>query len=79
MEKFFNAIQNMFKVPELRTRIFFTLALLAVYRLGAHVTAPGINKVRLEQVWGEVAGTLLGILDLFRAVIFRRSRYLRSA
>ncbi len=65
MEKFFNAIQNMFKVPELRTRIFFTLALLAVYRLGAHVTAPGINKVRLEQVWGEVAGTLLGILDLF--------------
>jgi preprotein translocase subunit SecY len=71
MEKFFNAVQNMFKVPELRTRIFFTLGMLAVYRLGAHVTAPGINKSRLEQVWGEVAGTLLGVLDLFSGGNFR--------
>ena len=61
----------MFKVPELRKRIFFTLGLLAVYRLGAHVTAPGINKARLEQVWGEVAGTLLGVLDLFSGGNFR--------
>ncbi len=65
MEKFFNAVQNMFKVPELRTRILFTLGLLAVYRLGAHVTAPGIDAERLKVVWGEVAGTLLGVLDLF--------------
>ncbi|MBA3352919.1 MAG: preprotein translocase subunit SecY [Blastocatellia bacterium] len=71
MEKFLNAVQNMFKVPELRTRILFTLGLLAVYRLGAHVTAPGINKVRLEQVWSEVAGTLLGVLDLFSGGNFR--------
>jgi len=71
MEKFLTAIQNMFKVPELRTRIFFTLGMLAVYRLGAHVTAPGINKGRLEQVWGEVAGTLLGVLDLFSGGNFR--------
>jgi preprotein translocase subunit SecY len=71
MEKFLNAVQNMFKVPELRTRILFTLGLLAVYRLGAHVTSPGINKARLEQVWGEVAGTLLGVLDLFSGGNFR--------
>ncbi len=71
MEKFFAAVQNMFKVPELRKRIFFTLGLLAVYRLGAHVTAPGVNKARLEQVWGEVAGTLLGVLDLFSGGNFR--------
>jgi preprotein translocase subunit SecY len=71
MEKFFAAIQNMFKVPELRRRIFFTLAMLAIYRLGAHVTAPGVNKARLEQVWGEVAGTLLGVLDLFSGGNFR--------
>jgi len=71
MEKFLNAVQNMFKIPELRTRILFTLGLLAVYRLGAHVTAPGINKVRLEQVWSEVAGTLLGVLDLFSGGNFR--------
>jgi preprotein translocase subunit SecY len=71
MEKFFAAVQNMFKVPELRTRILFTLGLLAVYRFGAHVQAPGINSARLEQVWGEVAGTLLGVLDLFSGGNFR--------
>ena len=71
MEKFFAAVQNMFKVPELRTRILFTLGLLAVYRFGAHVQAPGINKAQLEQVWGEVAGTLLGVLDLFSGGNFR--------
>ncbi len=71
MEKFFAAIQNMFKVPELRRRILFTLGMLAVYRLGAHVTAPGVNKARLEQVWSEVAGTLLGVLDLFSGGNFR--------
>ncbi|MET0752303.1 MAG: preprotein translocase subunit SecY [Pyrinomonadaceae bacterium] len=71
MEKFFTAIQNMFKVPELRKRILFTLGLLAIYRLGAHVAAPGIDKARLEQVWGTVAGTLLGVLDLFSGGNFR--------
>ncbi|MGI8787026.1 MAG: preprotein translocase subunit SecY [Pyrinomonadaceae bacterium] len=71
MEKFFAAVQNMFKVPELRKRILFTLGMLAIYRLGAHVTAPGINSARLEQVWSEVAGTLLGVLDLFSGGNFR--------
>ncbi len=61
----------MFKVPELRTRILFTLGLLAVYRFGAHVQAPGINSAQLERVWGEVAGTLLGVLDLFSGGNFR--------
>ncbi|MFT3745859.1 MAG: preprotein translocase subunit SecY [Pyrinomonadaceae bacterium] len=71
MEKFFGAIQNMFKVPELRKRILFTLGLLAVYRLGAHVQAPGINGAQLERVWADVAGTLLGVLDLFSGGNFR--------
>ena len=71
MEKFFGAVQNMFKIPELRTRILFTLGLLAVYRLGAHVQAPGINSAQLERVWAEVAGTLLGVLDLFSGGNFR--------
>ncbi len=61
----------MFKIPELRKRIIFTLSLLAVYRLGAHISAPGINKVKLEQVWNDVAGTLLGVLDLFSGGNFR--------
>ncbi|GIU82111.1 MAG: preprotein translocase subunit SecY [Acidobacteria bacterium] len=71
MEKFFAAVQNMFKIPELRGRILFTLGMIAIYRFGAHITAPGINKARLEQVWGEVSGTLLGVLDLFSGGNFR--------
>ncbi|MFN0139065.1 MAG: preprotein translocase subunit SecY [Pyrinomonadaceae bacterium] len=71
MEKFFNAIQNMFKIPELRKRVLFTLGLLAVYRLGAHIQAPGINSAQLDRVWSEVAGTLLGVLDLFSGGNFR--------
>jgi len=71
MDKFIAAIQNIFKVPELRKRLLFTLGMLAIYRLGAHITAPGVNKVRLEQVWNEVSGTLLGILDIFSGGNFR--------
>jgi preprotein translocase subunit SecY len=71
MEKFFAAVRNMFNVPDLRRRIFFTLGLLAVYRFGAHVTTPGINKTRLDEVWQDVAGTLLGVLDLFSGGNFR--------
>src|SRR5436189_948779 len=71
MEKFFAAVRNMFNVPDLRKRIFFTLGLLAVYRLGAHIGAPGIDKVKLDAVWRDVAGTLLGVLDLFSGGNFR--------
>jgi preprotein translocase subunit SecY len=71
MEKFLTAVRNMFNVPDLRRRILFTLGLLAVYRLGAHVGTPGINKVRLDEVWRDVAGTLLGVLDLFSGGNFR--------
>ncbi|MGH9941947.1 MAG: preprotein translocase subunit SecY, partial [Pyrinomonadaceae bacterium] len=65
MEKFFAAVRNMFQVPDLRKRIMFTLGILAIYRLGAHITVPGVNKEQLARVWSEVGNTLLGVLDLF--------------
>jgi preprotein translocase subunit SecY len=71
MEKFLAAVRNMFSVPDLRRRILFTLGILAIYRLGAHIGAPGINRERLDQVWQDVAGTLLGVLDLFSGGNFR--------
>src|SRR5205814_6206387 len=71
MEKFFAAIRNMFNVPDLRRRILFTLGMLAVYRLGAHIGAPGINKDRLDEVLHDVAVTLVGVLDLFSGGNFR--------
>src|SRR5687767_686990 len=71
MEKLLAAVRNMFSVPDLRRRILFTLGMLAIYRLGAHIGAPGINRERLDQVWQDVAGTLLGVLDLFSGGNFR--------
>src|SRR6059058_1943159 len=71
MEKFLAAVRNMFNVPYLRRRIFFTLGILAIYRLAAHAAAPGITQERLKQVWGNVSGTLLGVLDLFSGGNFR--------
>ncbi|HEX8143644.1 MAG TPA: preprotein translocase subunit SecY [Pyrinomonadaceae bacterium] len=71
MDKFLAAVRNMFQVPDLRKRIFFTLGLLAVYRLGAHVSVPGVNHDRLAQVWNDVSGTLLSVLDLFSGGNFR--------
>src|SRR5437764_14841962 len=73
MEKFLAAVRNMFQVPDLRRRILFTLGILAIDRLGAHVSAPGINKARLDQVWDDFSGTLLGVLDLFSGGNFRLS------
>src|SRR5918997_2243488 len=71
MEKFLAAVRNIFQVQDLRKRIFFTLGLLAIYRVGAHITTPGINKARLEAVWNDVGNTLLGVLDLFSGGNFR--------
>ena len=71
MDKFFAAISNMFRVPDLRKRVLFTLGLLAVYRFGAHVTAPGVDREQLARVWTEVGSTLLGVLDLFSGGNFK--------
>ncbi len=73
MDKFIAAIQNVFKVPELRKRLFFTLGLLAIYRLGAHITAPGVDKEALDRLWndGNFSNSLLGILDMFSGGNFR--------
>ena len=62
----------MFRVPDLRRRVAFTLAMLAVYRLGAHIPTPGINAQRLSQFFEQNQGTLFGFLDLFSGGMFRR-------
>src|SRR2546427_9295217 len=71
MEKFLAAVRNMFNVPDLRRRILFTLGILAIYRLGAHLSAPGVDPVKLKEVWSKVSGSLLGVLDLFSGGNFR--------
>ena len=63
--KLFEAILNIFRIPDLRKRLFFTLALLAVYRLGATIPTPGINGDLLRDFMAQYAGTWLGLVNLF--------------
>src|SRR6202163_1069540 len=70
--KLFETIANMFRIPDLRKRIFFTLGLLAVYRFGGHVPTPGIDANKLEEFFQQNSGTLFGFIDLFSGGMFRR-------
>ena len=63
---------NIFRVPDLRKRIFFTLALLAVYRLGSHIPTPGVNADKLQQFFEQNQGSFLGFIDLFSGGQLRR-------
>ncbi len=70
--KFFEAVANVFRVPDLRTRLLFALGLLAVYRLGGHIPTPGIDTHKLEEFFKQNSGTLFGFIDLFSGGMFRR-------
>jgi preprotein translocase subunit SecY len=72
MNRFFQAFANLFRIEDLRNRLFFTLALLAVYRIGAHIPTPGINTQLLQQLFEQNRGSVLGLIDLFSGGTFRR-------
>jgi len=72
MNQFFEAFANMFRIADLRKRILFTLAMLAVYRFGAFLPTPGINTDVLSQLFEQNQGSVLGIIDLFSGGNFRR-------
>jgi len=68
LEKFL----NIFRIKDLRNRIGFTLALLAVYRLGSHIPTPGINSDALATFFNQNSGGALGLLDLFNGGNLRK-------
>jgi preprotein translocase subunit SecY len=57
--------QNIFKIPELKRRILWTLAFLAVYRVGVHIPTPGINGDALASFFAQARGTLFSLIDMF--------------
>lgn len=65
-------MEGLLKIPELKNRILFTLMMLAVFRLGAHVPVPGINGVALAEFFVKMQGTILGFFDLFSGGAFRK-------
>jgi preprotein translocase subunit SecY len=66
-------IQSMFRIPELRRRILFTLALLVVFRIGSYVPVPGIDSQALSKALESARGTLLGLYDMFAGGAFHRA------
>jgi preprotein translocase subunit SecY len=68
----FEKLANMFRIPDLRKRIVFTLAMLAVYRLGNHIPTPGINADKLQQFFDQNRGSFLGLVDMFSGGNLRR-------
>ncbi len=56
---------NIFKIPELKKRILFTLSLLVVYRVGVHVPTPGIDTVAVAAFFAQMEGTIFGIFNMF--------------
>jgi preprotein translocase subunit SecY len=73
MTKFLEALSNMFRIPDLRRRVLFTLGLLAVYRIGAFIPTPGIDHSRfLEFFQRSASGGFLGYFDLFSGGMLRK-------
>jgi len=68
LEKFL----NIFRIPDLRKRVLFTLGILAVYRLGAFIPTPGVDTHLLEQMFNSQSGSALGLMDLFGGGNLRR-------
>lgn len=60
-----DGIQNIFKIPELKKRLLYTFALLAVYRVGAFVPTPGIDSQALADYFKSMQGTILGFFNMF--------------
>ena len=58
------AIANILRIPDLR-RNFFTLAMLAIFRLGIFIPAPGVDRVALGEFFAANEGTLLGLYNMF--------------
>jgi preprotein translocase subunit SecY len=59
------ALRNIWSIPDLRKRVLFTMAMLGVYRIGAHIPTPGIDTNALLELFEQAGGSILGFVDLF--------------
>jgi preprotein translocase subunit SecY len=73
MKNFIQTIRNIFKIDDLRTRIFNTLIFLLVYRLAAHVVLPGVDPTQLGGLKSQTSSGLLGLLDMFAGGAFSQA------
>jgi preprotein translocase subunit SecY len=67
-----DTVRNIWSIEDLRKRVLFTFALLAVYRLGSHIPTPGVDPVALSEFFNAMSGGVFGFLDLFSGGALRR-------
>jgi preprotein translocase subunit SecY len=67
-----SAFKNIWAVPDLRGRVLFTFAMLAVYRIGGHIPTPGVNSEALMRLFQQQAQGVLGFVDMFSGGYFRQ-------
>jgi preprotein translocase subunit SecY len=65
-----SALKNIWSIPDLRRRVLFTLAMLAVYRVGGHIPTPGVDSDALVRLFEQQAGSILGFVDMFSGGYF---------
>jgi preprotein translocase subunit SecY len=70
MKRFFNTLKNIYRIEDLRKRIFYTLFIVLIYRLGSHIVLPGINPGSLSRFTANAQEGLMGLLDLFSGGAF---------
>ncbi|BDQ35314.1 preprotein translocase subunit SecY [Pseudodesulfovibrio portus] len=58
-------VDNIARLPELRKKLLWTFALLAVYRMGIHIPIPGVDSAALSEFFAQAQNTLFGIFDMF--------------
>src|SRR5512138_264971 len=70
MKSFIQTLKNIYKIEELRTRIFYTLFIILVYRLGSKIVLPGVDPAMLEAFASRTQQGVLGLLDMFSGGAF---------
>src|SRR5688500_14963173 len=73
VKKLFKTLKNIWSIEELRSKILFTLALVFIYRIGAHIVLPGIDRDAIEQQMGNAKRGILGLIDTFAGGAFSQA------
>jgi len=68
-----DTFQNIFKIPELRKRILFTLGILVIFRIGCHIPTPGVDAAALGEFFRQASGSLFGMYDMFAGGAFAKA------
>ncbi len=73
MKNLINTIRNIFKIEDLKSRILYTLGLILIYRLGAHIVLPGVDPAALANLKAQSEGGILGLIDMFAGGAFSQA------